>query len=175
MKDQERDSAANAPPRPLNNLVQIAYVTNDIDRAREIFQSVYGVEKWLSLEAMHGAKAISVYPRHGGATEIRVAVAYVGVVQFELIQPLVDPGRLYSELLPADGTFAIRFHHIGLNKETHEAVRALEPVLADTHPIPMAMSSELISVFYADARDQLGHYLEFFNLPAEFDAQIPRN
>jgi hypothetical protein len=46
-----------------------------------------------------------------------VQIAYVGAIQFELIQPIVDPERLYKDFLPADGTFAMRFHHLGFNQE----------------------------------------------------------
>jgi hypothetical protein len=39
----------------------------------------------------------------------------------------------------------------------------------------MATDSETMPVFYADARDRLGHYLEYFSLPPAFDALIPKN
>jgi hypothetical protein len=39
----------------------------------------------------------------------------------------------------------------------------------------MATDSQAMPVFYADARDRLGHYLEYFSLPAGLDALIPRN
>jgi hypothetical protein len=164
----------DAPYRPLNNAVQIAYVTNDIDRAREMFRTIYGVERWLDLAGMSGRQTVSINARNG-RIEIRGMIAYVGAIQFELIQPIVDPERLYTDFLPADGTFAMRFHHLGFNQEGVKDVRVLEESLGHDHAIPMATDSETIPVFYADARTRLGHYLEYFSLPAAFDALIPRN
>jgi Glyoxalase/Bleomycin resistance protein/Dioxygenase superfamily len=174
VSDQNGAAEGDARYRPLNNAVQIAYVTNDIDRARAMFQAIYGVEKWLDLARMSGRQTVSINARKG-RIEIRAMIAYVGPVQFELIQPLVDPERLYTDFLPADGTFAIRFHHLGFNQEGIKDVRVLEQGLGRDHSIPMATDSETMPVFYADARDRLGHYLEYFSLPAAFDALIPRN
>ena len=174
MSDHIGAPELDAAYRPLNHAVQIAYVTNDIDRATQMFQAVYGVEKWLDLARMSGRQTVSINARNG-PIEIRAMIAYVGAVQFELIQPIVDPERLYTDFLPADGTFSVRFHHLGFNQEDVEQIRALEQTLARDHLIPMATDSETMPVFYADARDRLGHYLEYFSLPASLDALIPRN
>ena len=175
MTDPDTSGTLGAPPQPLSRLVQIAYVTNDLDRAREIFRTDYGIEKWLNLGEAAGRRTISIEVLDGTIIEIRGAVAYVGAVQFELIQPVVDAKRLYLDLLPVDGTFAIRFHHLGFNRESKEAVRELRRMLSDSHGVPLETRSETMPVFYADSRDRLGHYLEYFSLPMEFDALIPRN
>jgi Glyoxalase/Bleomycin resistance protein/Dioxygenase superfamily len=174
MGNREPAAEPAAPHRPLDNAVQIAYVTNDIDRATEMFRTVYGVGRWLELAGMSGRQTVLIKARTG-PIEIRAMIAYVGAVQFELIQPIVDPGRLYTGFLPADGTFAVRFHHLGFNQQSIEAVRSLEQSLKRNHVIPMATDSETMPVFYADARDRLGHYLEYFSLPATFDTLIPKN
>jgi Glyoxalase/Bleomycin resistance protein/Dioxygenase superfamily len=174
MSDQNATAESDASYRPLNRAVQIAYVTNDIDRAREMFRAVYGVERWLDLAAMSGRQTVSINARNG-RIEIRGMIAYVGAIQFELIQPIVDPERLYTDFLPADGTFSVRFHHLGFNQEDVEQIRALERSLGHDHLIPMATDSQTMPVFYADARDRLGHYLEYFCLPGAFDARIPKN
>jgi Glyoxalase/Bleomycin resistance protein/Dioxygenase superfamily len=174
MSDRNATAAPDVAYRPLTNAVQIAYVTNDIDRAGKMFRTIYGIENWLDLAAMSGRQTVSIQARQG-RIEIRGMIAYVGAVQFELIQPIVDPERLYTDFLPADGAFAIRFHHLGFNQGGVEAVRALESRLGRDHLIPMATDSQAMPVFYADARDRLGHYLEYFSLPVAFDALIPRN
>ena len=174
MSEQNAAAELGGPYRPLNNAVQIAYVTNDIDRAREMFRTIYGVERWLDLAGMSGRQTVSIKARNG-PIEIRGVIAYVGAIQFELIQPISDPERLYMDFLPEDGTFSVRFHHLGFNQEGVKDVRALERSLGYGHVIPMATDSETMPVFYADARDRLGHYLEYFSLPAAFDALIPKN
>jgi hypothetical protein len=174
MSGQNAAAESGAPYRPLNKAVQIAYVTNDIDRAREMFRADYGVERWLDLAAMSGRQTVLINARNG-PIEIRGMIAYVGAIQFELIQPVVDPERLYMDFLPADGSFSVRLHHLGFNQEGVKDVRALEQSLGHGHLIPMATDSETMPVFYADARDRLGHYLEYFSLPPAFDALIPKN
>jgi Glyoxalase/Bleomycin resistance protein/Dioxygenase superfamily len=174
MIDRNATGASDAAYRPLTNAVQIAYVTNDIDRAWKMFQAIYGIEKWLDLAALSGRQTVSIHARQG-RIEIRGMIAYVGTVQFELIQPIVDPERLYTDFLPADGTFAIRLHHLGFNQVGVDEVRVLESRLGRDHLIPMATDSQTMPVFYADARARLGHYLEYFSLPVAFDALIPRN
>jgi hypothetical protein len=139
-----------------------------------MFRTVYGVDRWLDLAGMSGRATVSINARKG-RIEIRAMIAYVGGIQFELIQPIADPERLYSSFLPADGTFAVRFHHLGFNQEAVEQVRVLEQRLGQDHAIPMATDSETMPVFYADARERLGHYLEYFSLPSAFDALIPKN
>jgi hypothetical protein len=139
-----------------------------------MFRTIYGVERWLDLARMSGRQTVSINARNG-RIEIRGMIAYIGAIQFELIQPVVDPERLYTDFLPADGAFAIRFHHLGFNQQGVKDVRALEQSLGHDHGIPMATDSETMPVFYADARDRLGHYLEYFSLPAVFDALIPKN
>jgi hypothetical protein len=170
----EQNAAPDAAYRPLNNAVQIAYVTNDIERAREMFRTAYGVERWLDLAGMSGRQTVSINARNG-RIEIRGMIAYVGAIQFELIQPIVDPERLYTDSLPADGTFCVRLHHLGFNQEGVKQVGVLEQSLRRDHVIPMATDSDTMPVFYADARDRLGHYLEYFSLPPTFDALIPKN
>jgi Glyoxalase/Bleomycin resistance protein/Dioxygenase superfamily len=174
VSDQNATTALDVVYRPLTDAVQIAYVTNDIDRAWKMFQAIYGIETWLDLGAVSGRQTVSIQARQG-RIEIRGMIAYVGTVQFELIQPIVDPTRLYMDFLPMDGTFAVRLHHLGFNRRNVEEVRVLECRLGRDHPIPMATDSQTMPVFYADARARLGHYLEYFSLPVAFDTLIPRN
>ena len=173
------DASAGAAPAGdrsvLTHCVQIAYVTNDLDRAKALFQADYGVRRWLDLGAAAGRTSIVIQARDGARIEIRAAIAYGGTTQFELIQPLDDPEGLYTDVLRGERAFAIRLHHLGLRQDSAQAVRALEGRLKVTNAIPLATESQLTPVFDADARDRLGHYLEYFSLPADFDDRIPRN
>jgi hypothetical protein len=167
--------ADHEPGPPLGNLVQIAYVTTDLAKAISLFQTVYGVNDWLDLAALSGRATIIIHGRDGTKTEIRAVIAYVGVVQFELIEPVDDPSRLYRNYLPDDHSFAVRLHHLGFGHARPADVRSLEHRLAEHHAIPLATESPRMPVFYADARKRLGHYLEYFSLPADVDRLIPRN
>ena len=174
MSDHIGAAELDAAYRPLNHAVQIAYVTNDIDKAKQMFQTIYRVDRWLDLARRFDRQTVSINARNG-RIEIRAMIAYVGAIQFELIQPVVDPEGLYEAILPANGAFAVRLHHLGFNQKATKDILALEQSLGHDHAISMATSSEAMPVFYADARDRLGHYLEYFSLPASLDALIPRN
>ena len=161
-------------PSPLGNCVQVAYVTPDVERAKALFADVYGVERWFDLGSPERGGSV-IQTRQGRRIVLRGAIAYVGAVQFELLQPVEDPDEIYRSFLPADGSFAIRFHHLGFNHPSTADVHALEKAMSGRHLIPLATDSETVPVFYADERERIGHYLEHVCLPDSFDRLIPRN
>lgn len=159
---------------PLSDCVQIAYVTTDLERARVLFETVYSVHEWMRLGPPGEAGAV-IRTIEGKTIVLKGLIAYVGGVQFELIEPVDDPDAIYRDSLPADGSFAIRFHHLGFSKAGRETIAKLRATMEPHHPIPLAADGAVASVFYADARETIGHYLEYFSVPAAFDAAIPRN
>lgn len=168
-------SGSGDRPSPLGKCVQFAYVTSDLVQAKAMFQNVYGVENWLDIASIGNRETIVIEGRDGRSIEIRAAIAYVGDVQFELIEPINDPARIYLDYLRNDGSFEMCPHHLGFRQERPDQVRALEARLGADHAIPLATDSDRTPVFYADARARLGHHLEYFSLPEDFDRLIPRN
>lgn len=159
----------------LSKCVQFAYVTSDLGQAKAMFQNIFGVERWLDIASIGDRETMVIEGRDGTRIEIRAAIAYVGDVQFELIEPISDPARIYLDYLRNDGSFEMCPHHLGFRQERPDQVRALEARLAVDHAIPLATDSDRTPVFYADARARLGHHLEYFSLPEDFDRLIPRN
>ncbi len=80
---------------------QMAYATNDIDRACGIFRERYGIKEFRRLEG----------PLPTGG-HIRVELAWVDTIMYELITAHGPGSDLYGGRLPA-GDFAIRHHHLG--------------------------------------------------------------
>lgn len=80
---------------------QTAYVTNDIDRACEVFADRYGISSFRRLE---GAL------QEGG--RIRIEIAWAGGALYELVCATGAGSQFYVNRLPAQG-FAIRHHHLG--------------------------------------------------------------
>jgi hypothetical protein len=84
-----------------NDHFQVAYATNDIDRACEIFSSQLGIEAFRRLEGP--------LPEGG---YIRIELAWVGGTMYELLTARGPGADLYIGRLPPTG-FAIKHHHLG--------------------------------------------------------------
>lgn len=160
------------PPRPGPGLLgkehaHSAWVTNDLDRAVEIFTRRYGVADFRLIEGP--------MPQGG---HIRVAFAWAGGQVLEIICATGPATEFYNELLP-EGEFAIRFHHLGFIVHDDDGWRALERELAEGGwPIAYeTRTGTFIDAWYIKA-PELGHYLEYVRpLPAgiDFYAAVPAN
>jgi hypothetical protein len=138
---------------------QTAYVTNDIGLAMQRAGESYGIADW------YRSDDLVLCTSGGGTANIKVALAYVGESQIELIEPAGGDDGLYRDYLDADG-FQLRFHHICKAFETEEQyVENLSWLRKDGVTLPMAMSVEqsrgIAMACYADFRERLGHHLEF--------------
>ncbi len=145
---------------------QIAYATNDIDRALAVFGDLHGVHKFRRLEGQL---------LDGG--HIRVELAWIGATMIELLTAHGPGSEIYMDRLPTD-QFAIRHHHLGYliydkpawDGLEAEAARLGRPLLAYRH------NPGFLRSCFIDA-PELGHYLEYI-LPErdglEFFENVPR-
>ena len=158
---------------PLSGLYQIAFVTTDLDQAMMLFAGTYGISKFkIKRDLLSGPEM----PR----MRVHVAHAYVGPMMIELIQPAGGEDGLYREILPANG-FAIRPHHFGFMVRSEQELERISAAL-ETRNVPIAFDTSTTGVaraVYADARNSLGHYLEYVYLKPEarpsYYAQVPHN
>lgn len=157
---------------PIPGFHQVAYVTNDFDRALKIFGEVHRAKKFMELRDMH-------YPTGPGReAHCHIGLAYVGATEFEVIQPLGDDVQIYRDYLPQE--FAVRFHHLSRFLETRqdfEQQKAAFQKMGKHLPIVGEFAGRA-SYFYADFRAELGHYIEcitFTEEGREWVKQIPRN
>lgn len=148
---------------------QNAYVTTDLDRAMEIWRDQFGVERFHVFD--NDVPQVEASPRY----LVRIALANVGGVEIELIEPFPGQAPLHEEGLPADGSFALHFHHLamrimGTRAEFDAHLAGLDPVL---HPV--AWRGELpgfMAYAYTDERATLGHYVEHVWYHSDHYAQI---
>lgn len=128
-----------------------AWVTNDLDRALEIFAGRYGVREFSFIDG----------PSPEGG-HIKVAFAWAGGQILEIICATGPGFAFYNEMLPADGEFAIRFHHLGFLVEDEAGWKRLESDLRDGQwPIAYStLTGDFIDAYYIKA-PELGHYLEY--------------
>jgi hypothetical protein len=146
---------------------QVAYVTNDLARACEMFGSHLGIRKFSNLEG----------PLKAGG-HIEAKFAWVGSVMYEIIHASGPGSDLYMDRLPQTDSFALKHHHLGFLLQTREqwnAVMAKASRLGWS--IPHRNDNPLVEVCFVDA-SELGHYLEYF-LPKQagldFFNSVPRH
>jgi hypothetical protein len=139
---------------------QNAYVTRDIEEALAIFRERYGVQ-----DARYFTAETEVTTPAGTAIAVnKIAFIWIGDLQYELIEPVSGPVDLYREAVPAQG--GLRFHHICMRTQDWEGTLAE----VERQGLPIVYrgnSSSGLKFIYADARDTLGHYLEFVWAPPE--------
>jgi hypothetical protein len=143
---------------------QNAYVTRNLDSAIERFKSRADIRKLLQFEA-----AIEVMTAAGPRTCInKLAFIWIEDFQYELIEPGAGTLSLYRDDLPADDS--LFFHHVCMRVDKWDDFRAR----VDRQPLPVAIEggSDALRFLYLDAREFLGHYLEYVWMTPERWAQV---
>ena len=148
---------------------QVAYVTGDLDRALAVFRDDYDVPSFHVF-----ANDMPGLVQSDGA-RLKIALALVGGVEIELIEPQGDSAPLFSAALPADGSFAIRFHHVAIridgtlaDFEAHMA--SLDPA---RHPVVWhGAMGDVLRYAYTDERAVLGHFVEHVWMHPDLRAQM---
>jgi len=146
---------------------QVAYATNDIERACDLFAKQLGIRQFRRLEGQMPA---------GG--QIRVELAWVGGTMYELISASGPGSDIYVGRLPPGG-FAIRHHHLGFLIHDEAQWAALESDAARIGRTLLAKSHNagFLRSCFVDV-PELGHYFEYiFPEPAgiEFFESVPAN
>jgi Glyoxalase/Bleomycin resistance protein/Dioxygenase superfamily len=155
--------------RPSAVYSQTAYVTNDIEQALAVFRDHYDVTSFY----VFANNAPGMVQSDGA--QLKIALAVVGGVEIELIEPQGDTAPLFSALLPSDGSFAIRFHHVAYRVEGDLSDFEAHMASIDSEQHPVIWSGSLGDVMrfaYTDERSLLGHYVEHVWMHADLRAQI---
>jgi hypothetical protein len=129
---------------------QIAYATNDIERACDCFRNQLGIKSFRRLAG----------PLPSGG-HIHVELAWVGSTLYELISAEGPGSELFNKRLPADG-FAIQHHHLGfLIHDESEWLALMEEIGRRGWRMPSKSHTPgfLKSCFVEPGA--LGHYLEY--------------
>lgn len=140
----------------LLGMYQIGYVTRDIDRAVSLIGLGLTASDFsrfdlpLVLETSDGEKA----------AQVRVATAWAGATQVELIEPVSGFIETYVAGLPEDENDPTpRFHHLAVRRES---VDDMEREIAHLGlPLVFKTGGAGIQSAFVDARANLGHHLEF--------------
>ena len=135
---------------------QVAYVTNDLERAAAVFSERYGIKAYTGLDGQH--------PDGGSIT---IKLAWAGGVMIELIEAKGPGTDFYTSRLPADG-FAIRHHPLAYLVNNLADWNALMDELARKDmPIVFSGHTEGYMRFCYAYAAEVDHYLEYFLLEAD--------
>lgn len=146
---------------------QMAYVTNDMQKARALFQQRLGIREFTRLAGETAA---------GGFVEAEFA--WVGTIMYELVCPRGPGSEIFSDRLPASDDFVIKHHHLGYlvhNQAQWDALMAnaeRSKLRIEAHN-----SNPLVEVCFVEV-PELGHYLEYLyatEAGMEFFHNVARN
>lgn len=144
---------------------QNAYITRDIDKAIETFRKrLNGPIDARSFEVTVNVTT----PKGSGFATNKLAFIWIDNLQYELIQPVAGLVDVYSEQLPADDS--LKFHHVCMRVDDWDSFRANVDTLS--YPVVLEGSSDALKYVYLDARDTLGHYLEYVWMTPERWTQL---
>lgn len=155
--------------RPKAAYCQTAYVTNDMDKALALFRDEYDVSSF------HVFANDAPGLVQSDDSRLKIALAIVGGIEIELIEPEGDTAPLFSALLPTDANFAIRFHHFAYRitggLEDFEAHMA--SIDQQHHPVIWhGAMGDMMRYAYTDERKLLGHYVEHVWMHPDLRTQL---
>lgn len=145
----------------LDNHYQNAYVTRDLEGAIQLFRRQYGFDGFKSFEIANEFTT----PAGRATAVVRMALGWIGGLQYELIEPVSGMTDVYKTGLPEDSL--VRLHHICMRVPDWNVFRA--EVERRKWPVVMEGSGTggQLRWLYVDARDTIGHYLEYCWMTAE--------
>lgn len=146
---------------------QMAYVTNDLDRACALFGEQLGIGAFAELGG--------AMPEGG---EIEARFAWVGTLMYEIIAARGPGSAIYMDRMPRGSGFTLMHHHLGfLIGSEAEWNGVLANAARQGWAVPYRNANPLTEVCFI-AVPGLPHYLEYLwasQLGLDFFAQVPRN
>jgi hypothetical protein len=146
---------------------QMAYATNDIDRACALFRDRFGIREFRRLEGP--------LPEGG---QIRVELAWVGTIMYELMTASGPGSAITMDRLPP-GDFVTRHHHLGflIHDEAQWSELEARAERCGTPLLRKSRNEGFMQSCFVDV-PELGHYLEYI-LPEpaglDFFNNVPGN
>jgi methylmalonyl-CoA/ethylmalonyl-CoA epimerase len=137
--------------------MQIGIVVRDLDATMRKYVDDYGIGPWTIFEFNPGnAKTLREYGQPVKRSW-RVAVAMVGQLQWELIEPL-DDESIYARFLAEQGGGV---HHIAVAAQSFDEMLAMEAKRGND--VVLSGEFEGVKVAYLDTHRDLGVILEIFS------------
>ncbi|RJF91166.1 VOC family protein [Sphingomonas cavernae] len=134
---------------------QNAYVTRNVDKAVASFKQHADIRSLMEIEV-----PVQLWTPQGEGTGVqKLAFVWVEDLNFELIEPKDgETLAIYRDALPADDS--LKFHHVcHVVDDWDELMGKVEK-----QPFPIVLKGGtpgMLQFLYLDAREWLGHYIEY--------------
>ena len=142
-----------------SKLLQVGFVVKNAEETARVWAEKYGIGPW----DYWGPGMMTEVVEHGkpSDTDIRVACAFIGETEIELIEPIGETG-IYAEQLKEHGE---GLHHLAFDTtEDHDAT--VERFLAGGAPVLLdGYFGGEEEVTYMDARSDMKVICEFYKRP----------
>jgi hypothetical protein len=142
------------------DLMQVAYVTADIDAATEHLQATHGTPRFRINRGASLGGSIRVGGEIADEWVIDAALSYSGSTNIEVIRPVRGAVDLYSAGIRPGALLS--FHHLGFRVDDFDEATAVVE-RAGRSWIQSATFGD-IRFGYLDTTDELGHYVEIMEL-----------
>lgn len=138
----------------VGGIAQMAYIVPDMEAAIDWWVRDTRTGPWFLLESFTGAD--HVYRGAPSRADVRIAMAFAGHMQIELIQPKDDHPSVYREMVERRGH---GFHHVGIACDDVDA--EIPAYLARGYSLAFTASVPTGShVAYLDGGDTHPHFVE---------------
>lgn len=142
---------------PNARFTQIAWATNDIDRALPLLQSWLGVRDFVRVA---DRRLTVVTPAGKRLLRQNLAFGQTGALSIELIEPIGDDDGFWSYGFD-NAAFAMRQHHLSIAIDgDRSAWEAFGKRAAEIAPLPVRGRFKRSHFLFVDLRAALGCYLE---------------
>ncbi len=134
-----------------NEHFQLGYVTNDVDRAVQVFRDRFGVAEFRSND--------NELP---GGTRVGIRSVWIGNMMYEICYGSGAGMELYTDWAAPEAPFVLRFHHFGYLVPDEQAWQALEAEIERKQWLVRTRTDtpDFCKVCYVEV-PELGHFLEF--------------
>lgn len=153
------------------DVIQIAYVTDDVDAATEWFESTLGTTR---CHTRYKSSLGGVAHVDGGLAEewvIDVALVNSGPTNIEIIKPVSGAVDLYRDAIRPGAPAS--FHHLGMRVHDFDEATAVVHAADRTWKLHGATEG-LVRFGYLDMTAELGHYVEVMELGPGFADYLAR-
>ncbi|MBV9194997.1 MAG: VOC family protein [Solirubrobacterales bacterium] len=137
--------------------LQVAVIVRDLDAAIRRYADEYGVAPWAIYEFNPETIDDMIIDDRPDGYAMRLAVAYIGRLQIELIEPL-DDKSIYARHLAEHGE---GLHHVALAVEDY--AQAEQTLRAKGHHILMGGTHQGVTYSYFSTERDLGFPVELYS------------
>ncbi len=137
-------------------VIQLAFVVRDLNQAIKTYHEKYGIGPW-KISEINSNTVDNLY-KHDKKTDFayRVAMCYIGELEWELVEPL-DDKSIYSDFLKENGP---GLHHVAFDVEDYD--KTVDNMKTKGKKVLSSGNWQGTQFIHFSTEDDLGFVIEFF-------------